>query len=196
MCSHNTLLNICNIDTSLINFILPTFLYLSSVHSVNSEWLISPSPLPAFGPGAVTLPNGPPDMRSAVMITLRDFSSVCLNDRGPWGQINNQPAAVSPATVLIWNFLRRFGRTLPAQGHYSLHLWFLAATNRLDRQQFPWMVLIFIFLSIKRLKNPAKRCIEERKIHKNKTKQSSAVQTCNTIPASGRFLSHAAIFLF
>lgn len=153
------------------------------------------TPLPALGPGAVMLPNGPADMRSAVMITLRDFSSVCLNDGRPWGRINNQPAAVSPATVLIWNFLRRFWANASGSGplfppsfipHHNQPSELTAAS--LDVPDF-----LFFFLSIKHLKNPAKCCIDERK-QKHKTKQRR--QTLDTIPALGRFLSHAAIFLF
>lgn len=58
----------------------------------------------AFNPEAAMLPNGLADMRSAVMITSRDFPLVCLNDGRLQVQINNQPTVATQVTILISNF--------------------------------------------------------------------------------------------
>lgn len=70
------------------------------------------------------VPNGPTDMRSAVIITFRDFPLVYLNDGCPRAQIDNQPTVATQVTIFISNFLfdwvERF--QLTAQGHFSWHL--------------------------------------------------------------------------
>ena len=75
-----------------------------------------------FSPAAATLPNGPADMRSAVMITSRDFLLVSLSDGRLWDQINNQPTVAAQVTIFISYFLFDLGeRFQPAtQGPFPL----------------------------------------------------------------------------
>lgn len=88
---------------------------------------------------------GPTDMRSAVMITSRDFPLVCLYDGRPRGQINNQPTVATQVTIFISNFLSspRSDESFEpaAQGHLLLssgfsHLLLAFSSTKLTNSSF------------------------------------------------------------
>lgn len=128
-----------------------------------------------FSPGAATLPNGPTDMRSAVMITSRDFLLVSLNDGRPSDQINNQPTVAAQVTIFISYFLFDLGeRFQPAtQGHFPSHL-VSPSSSSFSLRQNVWtnstfLEVVFFRSCIwsmwkhKRLSNWAAKCWNEQK---------------------------------